>query len=631
MRKIHRITSFVILLFGVLLLLASCGGTTETAMASKGEAEKFNNLSANGLFMLYKVTTGKTEELKDKTAADMADDPGFKAFTEKYDGLYLTVQSEKETIDNTEYARDVYQFRNVNAGTRDIEGKYVMEEVDGELKAKKDENGNYVFEQETYREPGDVIQTAEYEITKDGETNTITRPLVYVEMADLGLEFKEDAENPGKMTLVAKNEAEERSFLYYIYMPVGKMLNFFNGIVPSYIFTLFIFAILVKILLFWFAYKQQQSMIKQAYFKPKERAIRNKYKGREDRVTQQKMQQEIMDAQRAEGVSVFGGCLPMLIQLPIIMILYQVIINPLSYVASYSSVLITHLRRVLCYNSIEGLNIAEKVANTFRSASVGNLSELNLLPVLRDNWSVFGGVPGMAEKSVSDLPNFYAFGNHIDLSVTPTPTFQWPLMLYLLIPIITFVALYFSMKLNRKLTGGLSQSMEGGNAGAANKIMDFAMPAMSTFFTFLFPALLGIYWIFNNLLGTAQQLLLNKIWPLPKFTEEDYKQAEREYNKGKDAKRKQTSATVSDADPAKPKGKSLHYDDEEEDYPVLPPIDEDKEPVIKDKKKGKFAKAEMKQDVEVDPAEKDAGTSSSENTDASADESGAKNNGAEQK
>ena len=119
------------------------------------------------------------------------------------------------------------------------------------------------------------------------------------------------------------------------------------------------------------------------------------------------------------------------------------------------------------------------------------------------------------------------------------------------------------------------------------------MPALSTFFTFMFPAVLGIYWIFNNLLGTVQQFILNKIMPLPVFTEEDYKKAEKEYNKGKDGGKKKVSATVSD--PSKPRAKTLHCDEDEEDYPELPPMREDDSVFLKpEEKKGKVGKASMK-------------------------------------
>ena len=53
------------------------------------------------------------------------------------------------------------------------------------------------------------------------------------------------------------------------------------------------------------------------------------------------------------------------------------------------------------------------------------------------------------------------------------------------------------------------------------------MPLMMTFMAFNFPALLGIYWIFQSVIGVVQQYILKKVYPMPTFTEEDYKEAER--------------------------------------------------------------------------------------------------------
>ena len=78
----------------------------------------------------------------------------------------------------------------------------------------------------------------------------------------------------------------------------GKLLSIFDSFTGSYLLALFIFALLVKIILLPFGIKQQKGMIKQANFRPKEMAIISKYRGRNDRATQQKMQQEIMEARQ---------------------------------------------------------------------------------------------------------------------------------------------------------------------------------------------------------------------------------------------------------------------------------------------------------------------------------------------
>lgn len=295
----------------------------------------------------------------------------------------------------------------------------------------------------------------------------------------------------------------------------------------------------------------------------------------------------------------FGGCLPLLIQMPIIMLLYEVIRNPLHYVAEYSTTTINALKNVLYYNGV--------ITNSA-------ITELDMVAVLRDNAAsvdfskILDVADHMKDGVITDLPNFYMFGNYVDLSVTPSITFEWPRVLYLLIPIITFLALYFSMKINRKLTGAAT-APAGGDENApdmsmANGMMDLMMPMMSTVITFMVPSVLGVYWIFNNILGTVQQFILKKMLPFPVFTEEDYKQAEREYNKGREVKKKKKTEQGENtpaADPNRPKVKSLHHidDEDEEDYPTLPPLKEG--PVKsaeedKKKKKGKVDKASMKKE-----------------------------------
>ena len=87
-----------------------------------------------------------------------------------------------------------------------------------------------------------------------------------------------------------------------IYKFFGVILSFFSDITGGYyLFGLFLFALLVKIILLPFGIKQQKTSIKQAKMRPKEMAIRKKYKGRTDKVTQQKMQNEIMELYQREN------------------------------------------------------------------------------------------------------------------------------------------------------------------------------------------------------------------------------------------------------------------------------------------------------------------------------------------
>ncbi|MBR2353971.1 MAG: membrane protein insertase YidC, partial [Clostridia bacterium] len=133
-----------------------------------------------------------------------------------------------------------------------------------------------------------------------------------------------------------------------INVPMGYVIRFCNWIMGNqYILALFIFAIIIEIILLPFGIKQQKNSIKQARLRPKEMAIRKKYAGRDDAPTKQKMQQEIQELYQKEGFNPMGGCLPMLIQLPIIFALYYIVLDPMTYVCGFSNETIQAIMNVV--------------------------------------------------------------------------------------------------------------------------------------------------------------------------------------------------------------------------------------------------------------------------------------------
>lgn len=119
------------------------------------------------------------------------------------------------------------------------------------------------------------------------------------------------------------------NFIYDIFSYIMKGCLYISG--NYYVIALFFFALAMMLLLLPLAVKQHNSQIKMAQVKPKEIAIREKYKGRNDRTTQQKMTMEIQEMYRENGYSQFSGCLPLLIQLPIIFILFAIVRQPMTY------------------------------------------------------------------------------------------------------------------------------------------------------------------------------------------------------------------------------------------------------------------------------------------------------------
>ena len=204
------------------------------------------------------------------------------------------------------------------------------------------------------------------------------------------------------------------------------------------------------------------------------------------------------------------------------------------------------------------------------------MTDLEMMPTIRANFSEFAAY--MNGITLDKVPSFNI--GAFDLSVTPNASgvSNW----YLLIPILTFVFAFGSMKLTKKFTYQAPQA-EGTNNALSMKIMDITMPLFSAWIAYTLPSVIGVYWMFQNVLSTVQQIILSQMFKIPKFTEEDYKQAERELA-GSSKKNKKAE-----------KAHSLHHIDDD-DEPTPAPAKKKDAPALKEDKDGK--KPERKDDGE---------------------------------
>ena len=322
------------------------------------------------------------------------------------------------------------------------------------------------------------------------------------------------------------------------------------------------FAILLEILMLPLGIHQQKNSRKQARLRPKEMAIRNKYKGRNDQATQQKVNQEIQELYTKEGYSPMAGCLPLLITLPFLMFLYYIVIDPMTYMMGASegltSAFLTFADAPAAAGGL-GLTLTSdrgtiEVLSLIRESGI-SLDGLADFAYLANGSDCLAALEGMAER----IPDFNLFGLNMGLA----PGFETRDQLILLfMPVLTFVVYWGSGKISRKFT---FQPMQNGDQkdpaqGCSNNMMNIMMPAMSAWFTFMVPAAVGLYWIFKSIISTVKQFILFKVMPLPTFTEEDYKAAERELagkDKNKPVKRDPNT-------PKNPNVRSLHHIDDED-------------------------------------------------------------------
>ncbi len=97
-----------------------------------------------------------------------------------------------------------------------------------------------------------------------------------------------------------------------------KGINFIHGFLPNYGWALVLFTLFLKLILFPLTYSSSVSMAKMQALQPKMKAIKKKYKNTKDMEQRKLMNQEMMALYKQEKVNPAGGCLPILLQLPLL-------------------------------------------------------------------------------------------------------------------------------------------------------------------------------------------------------------------------------------------------------------------------------------------------------------------------
>ena len=340
----------------------------------------------------------------------------------------------------------------------------------------------------------------------------------------------------------------------------------------NYILSLLYFGIVIELLMLPFGIQQQKNSIKQAKLRPKEMAIRKHYAGRNDQQTMQKVNQEIQELYQKENYNPMSGCLPLLLQLPIVFALYYVVIDPIFYVLGQAKTFSTAISQYFTTSVAAGgfggsLNSQRgtiEVLSKLGEQGIDAFESLKTFSYFSNAEECFAAL----EQVVADgIPSFSIGAWNFGL--TPGILFQgggnfatyWWLIL---VPVLTFVVYFGSMKLNRKLTYQPTTGENDKAMGCSNNIMDIMMPAMSVYIAFIVPAAVGVYWMFKSVLGTLKQFLLKKAMPFPVFTDEDYKAAEKEMY-GKTSKQKsKPSGNGSGSGASGAKVRSLHHIDDDE-------------------------------------------------------------------
>lgn len=272
-------------------------------------------------------------------------------------------------------------------------------------------------------------------------------------------------------------------------IPFGYLIGFFYSISGNYLLSLLFMTICVKLILLPSSIKQQKSMAKSQRMQPKIKRIREKYGS-----NQQKMQEEMNALYAREGYSAMtGGCTSMLIQFPIMMGVYLVNYRILSYVLRIPE------------NVLETIKAAVRALPEFANNKRGEY-QIELMAIEYFDKLDKSQIPAdVVDKIEVFIDKFSLFG--VDLALTPNvkmgATLLW------LIPILTGVtslmmAVYTYLR-QRKTNPEMANNPSMG-------CMSLMTPVMSVWFSFMFPASVGVYIIMSSILSFIQMIALYQIY-----------------------------------------------------------------------------------------------------------------------
>lgn len=127
------------------------------------------------------------------------------------------------------------------------------------------------------------------------------------------------------------------TILGVIAKPLGWLLSLLYGFIDNYGITIIVFTIIVKLCLYPLYIKQTKSMARMSEVQPKMAALQRKYAN--DKET---LNIKMAELYKEEKFNPMGGCLPMLIQMPIIMALFALLRKPMSYMNDDSMLFAVH-------------------------------------------------------------------------------------------------------------------------------------------------------------------------------------------------------------------------------------------------------------------------------------------------
>lgn len=282
----------------------------------------------------------------------------------------------------------------------------------------------------------------------------------------------------------------------------------------NYGVAVILFALAVNLVLTPFMAKSKKSMMRSTRLQPRIQELQKRHEG-----NPQKLNQEMQNLYREEGVNPMSGCLWSLIPFPILIALYSVIRQPITRMMFAAQEVVTTLQDYFVAN---GLYTVPAKADAYVEIKLANLAHENWEAVTTD---LAGKIDGLLDVDFGFLGlnlgsqpqwNFFVSTDWSDVSI-------WlPALGLFLIPFISAALSWLSMKISN-----MANPQQDAQTQASMKTMNLMMPLMSIWICFVMPAAMGIYWIANSVFGMIRDFTLTKVYKRKLDKEDAERQAMR--------------------------------------------------------------------------------------------------------
>lgn len=330
----------------------------------------------------------------------------------------------------------------------------------------------------------------------------------------------------------------------WILKPLAWVLSFaINGIYyvvslltqpQSIALTIFLMTLFIRILMTPLTVKQQKSSRKMQRLQPQQQAITEKYKNKTDPEAQQKMQEEINKLYQDNQTSPFAGCLPLLIQMPILFALYEILRNIPFYVNQISAIYDTMVGEAQAVGGITDILKMDVFATAVRgiknwdAATADGVKDF-LYHLTGDQWAKFFELTKLdansvfyenylVQKSIHTLGGGFFTWNLTGMPSIQKLSVDW--IMPILAAALTLASSLIMDAKNKKRSRAINPNYKEDETQKSTKLMLYISPIMILVFGFQVPIGLCFYWIVSSFLAIVSQEIVDAY-----LDKQEYKEA----------------------------------------------------------------------------------------------------------